>query len=201
MEDCLVWELSLINSFGVISKLMTKITEEQFKHACKTCNGTSDVLRYFGAHCNGSTRRQFALMAENFGIPLPKYRAQKKYELIEKKCPVCFKPFTTLLGNKREKTVCSHSCSNTHFRSGEQNGNYNPESYRNICFKHHEKKCCICDFDNIVEVHHMDCNKENNDPINLIPLCPNHHQMFHSRHRPLVKPLIEEYISGYSREA
>jgi predicted HNH restriction endonuclease len=44
------------------------------------------------------------------------------------------------------------------------------------------------------EVHHIDCNKENNKPNNLIPLCSNHHRMFHSRYRQLVSPLIEDYI-------
>lgn len=42
----------------------------------------------------------------------------------------------------------------------------------------------------------MDCNKTNNNPNNLIPLCPNHHQLFHSRYRQLVYPLIEDYIKN-----
>jgi predicted restriction endonuclease len=105
------------------------------------------------------------------------------------------------LVQKGEKIVCSHSCSNTYFRSGENNPNYKDgfdgdKAYRKICFKYHSKKCCICGFEHIVEVHHMDCNKNNNDPNNLVPLCPNHHRMFHSRYRQLVTPLIEEYINN-----
>ena len=85
--------------------------------------------------------------------------------------------------------------------AGENNPNYKDgfdgdKAYRKICFKYHPKKCCICGFDHIVEVHHMDCNKNNNNPDNLIPLCPNHHRMFHSRYRQLVSPLIEEYINN-----
>ena len=85
--------------------------------------------------------------------------------------------------------------------TGENNPNYKDgfdgdKAYRKICFKYHPKRCCICGFDHIVEVHHMDCNKNNNNSDNLIPLCPNHHRMFHSRYRQLVSPLIEEYINN-----
>lgn len=133
---------------------------------------------------------------------MPTYIPKRTYERIEKECPVCNKKFETLKGNRDEKTVCSHSCSNTYFRSGTKNPNYKDgfngdKEYRKICFLHHPKKCVVCGFSYIIEVHHNDCDKLNNDPKNLIPLCPNHHKMFHSRYRNLVSPLIEEYIKNY----
>ena len=172
-----------------------KITKKELETACKTCNGTGSLLRYFNLPDNGTSRKKIKLLFKKFEIDPPKYSAPSKYQKITKLCPVCNKQFITLLNYKREKVVCSYSCSNTFFRSGEQNGNYGSNHYRNICFRNHEKKCCICGFNYIVEVHHMDCNKENNDPTNLVPLCPNHHQMFHSKHRHLVESLIEKYIS------
>lgn len=41
------------------------------------------------------------------------------------------------------------------------------------------KGCAICGFDIIVDLHHKDKNKENNNKSNLIALCPNHHKMVH----------------------
>lgn len=176
-------------------------TKEELLNACIDSNGPAQVLKKLGLSENGACRAYLKKISKQYDIEIPKYTPIKKYEVIEKKCPVCGKLFKTSKGIKREKIVCSHSCSNTYFRSGENNPNYKDgldgdKAYRKICFKHHSKKCCICGFEHIVEVHHMDCNKQNNNPENLIPLCPNHHRMFHSRYRQLVLPLIEEYINN-----
>jgi hypothetical protein len=183
------------------------ISKEELLIACDDSNGPAEVLKKLGLSENGSSRNFLKKISFEYEIKIPKYIPKRKYELIEKKCPVCGKKFEALKGNKREKVVCSRSCSNTYFRSGENNPNYKDgfdgdKRYRKICFKHHPKKCCICGFDHIVEVHHRDCNKNNNNPENLIPLCPNHHRMFHSKYRQLVSPLIEDYInvSGCSRK-
>ena len=42
------------------------------------------------------------------------------------------------------------------------------------------KKCIICGFDKCVDLHHMDRNKNNKSPENLVGLCPNHHKMVHT---------------------
>lgn len=174
------------------------ISRQELLTACESSNGPAEVLRKLGFCENGSDRAYLKKICKEYHIEVPKYNPKRKYELIQKECPVCKTKFKTPKGSKDEKTVCSRSCSNTYFRSGENNPNFKGEekdqAYRYICFKHHPKKCCICGFDHIVDVHHMDCNKTNNDPKNLIPLCPNHHRMFHSRYRQLVSPLIEDYI-------
>lgn len=165
--------------------------------ACAKAQSISHVLRILKIPENGNNRNKLKKLCENYKIRLPRYKQKRKYELIEKICPVCEKTFTTLLNSPHEKTVCSYSCSNTYFRSGPNNPGYKDlettNSYRRICFEYHQKECCICKFDYIVEVHHRDGDKENNHPTNLIPLCSNHHRMYHSRHRPLVSPLIEDY--------
>jgi hypothetical protein len=130
-----------------------------------------------------------------------------KYPKIKKICPICENEFETRLGHPREKTVCSHSCANTYFRSGTSNPNYKEDDeltgvakYIRICFRYHEKKCVCCDEKNIVEVHHYDGNKENNAPENLIPLCPTHHQYWHSRFRQLIKAKVDEYIQIFKNK-
>ena len=43
------------------------------------------------------------------------------------------------------------------------------------------EKCIICDFDKIVEIHHIDHNHKNSSPENLVGLCPNCHKMIHHK--------------------
>ena len=65
--------------------------------------------------------------------------------------------------------------------------------YTTICFMHHKKECVVCGEDKVVAVHHYDENHDNNDPNNLVPLCPTHHQYVHSKHKHLVIDKIEKW--------
>jgi len=51
-----------------------------------------------------------------------------------------------------------------------------PELYEKLA-----KKCVICGFNKIIELHHVDHNNKNNSEDNLVGLCPNHHKMVHHR--------------------
>jgi len=111
-------------------------------------------------------------------------------------CPVCGESFFGV------SFTCSYSCSNRHFRHSRIGGakyksdNFLMEKsrYRELCFRHHDKKCVVCGEENIVEVHHL--NEDHNDhrPENMVPLCPTHHQYYHSKYRKEVGPLIDKYI-------
>lgn len=111
-----------------------------------------------------------------------------------KLCPVCNTP----IKNWRTSKTCGYSCSNTLFRSGPNNGAWKDSAYITTCFHHHEKKCVVCDEFRIVEVHHLDENHNNNDPSNLIPLCPTHHKYWHSRYKHLIEKRVLEYIQKWS---
>lgn len=109
----------------------------------------------------------------------------------EKTCPICKTPFTPKYEN--EQITCSYSCSNTYFA---RKRNPNPKRYTTICWHHHEKKCVVCGENKIVAVHHMDENKKNNDPKNLVPLCPTHHGYWHSRYRNLIRDKVEKFLTN-----
>lgn len=113
-----------------------------------------------------------------------------------KLCPVCQSP----IKNYKISHTCSYSCANSLFRSGPNNGNWEERSYRSTCFHYHKKECIICKENNIVEVHHLDENKNNNNPENLIPLCPTHHQYWHSQFKKLVELQIQNYIQNWKKE-
>ncbi|NJO63298.1 MAG: HNH endonuclease [Richelia sp. RM2_1_2] len=140
----------------------------------------------------------------NLNVDFTKLRRKRKYELIKKICPVCQKEFETQKGIKKEKTTCSYSCSNTYYRSGENNPNHKKgsgsrgsSSYRYICFKYHEHKCAVCEEDKILDVHHYDGDNKNNKPENLVPLCPTHHGYWHSKFRVLIKKIVDIYVNNF----
>jgi len=58
------------------------------------------------------------------------------------------------------------------------------------------KKCIICGFDKVVDLHHLDENRQNNQKSNMVGLCPNHHQMIHNfQFRKEMRELLKE--KGY----
>jgi len=75
---------------------------------------------------------------------------------------------------------------------------YNNRKYHNIDLKTYKKatkKCIICGFDKIVELHHLDGNKKNNSKENFIGLCPNHHKMLHNMEfRKEIFDILEEKL-------
>lgn len=111
----------------------------------------------------------------------------------EKECPVCKKKFVTRPGTdkKKEQATCSTACSNRFFNGISRNKNV--KHYRKIARRNFPLICCVCDESLIVEIHHYDENKENNSPNNLVPLCPTHHQYYHSRYKYLVIDRIESF--------
>lgn len=95
---------------------------------------------------------------------------------------------------EKAKGLCG-GCYNTVFML-DYNKAWNHKKRHNInleIYKEITKKCIICGFDKIVDLHHLDENKKNNSRDNLIGLCPNHHKMFHDiRYRKEMIKQLEE---------
>lgn len=221
-----------------------RITNKDFINVFNEATNKSDIIRYFNMPNNGSSMRfiNSKIKELNLDMNIIKENYFNKYH-IKKVCPVCGKEFFTETSKKASKQVCcSNACSNTYFRSGENNGMFKKyvelnggdieklknaryrqelekkkrKEYREkhgvtskihqkICFRHHPHKCCICGEENIVAVHHYDENHYNNNPNNLIPLCPTHHAYWHSKFKELIKDKVDEYVKkfrqGYNNES
>lgn len=96
----------------------------------------------------------------------------------------------------KEKYFCSRSCANSTGgkRKAELYHYDDVASYRTVALRYHELKCIVCGFDSVVDVHHIDENHANNDPKNLVCLCPNHHRMVHTNK---FKKDLDLYIKDY----
>lgn len=60
-------------------------------------------------------------------------------------------------------------------------------------YKKLNHSCVICGWDKFTSLHHLDENKKNNSPENLICLCPNHNKMISSlNYRRQIYDLLKE---------
>ena len=97
-----------------------------------------------------------------------------KYEQIE--CSYCGKQIKRLKSDIKTKSgfnYCSKECGNRH--KNELVKRTDSVAYRRNAFEYYEHKCAICGYDEcieILEVHHIDENRNNNSIENLIILCP-----------------------------
>ena len=57
--------------------------------------------------------------------------------------------------------------------------------------------CCqACGYSEVLDIHHIDENRENNEPHNHVVLCPNCHAKIH-RLGKTVDDLVENYVSWF----
>ena len=96
----------------------------------------------------------------------------------------------------KEKYFCSRNCANSTGGKAKAKKHHYDEvaTYTTIVWRHHEKKCVICGEDKIVAVHHLNENHNDNDPKNLVPLCPTHHQYMHSRYKEEIEYIVNDYV-------
>lgn len=156
----------------------------EFTKAVETSYSKVEVFEKMGWPNAGSSWRKFDKLREQFDVDTSHFNtghSRRKYPRREKICPSCGNSFTALIGSPKERTTCSKSCAARHFKTGDSNPNWTGGhySYREICFREWGTACLVCGEDKVVEVHHMDEDRSNNDPENLRPLCPTHHAYMH----------------------
>ena len=184
-------------------------TKQDIIEIIKNAESKSDACRKLGFCINGTGIRKLKKLSQELCIDLSHFNEKKwieslrKYKVITKECPVCGKKFEAHLGAPREKQTCSYGCANTLFRSGENNGIYKNGfsifhgEHRKVCWDYWDHICAIpgCGWTQIVEVHHIDYNHNNNDYKNLIPLCPNHHRLTEmNKYKDEINEVIRELI-------
>jgi very-short-patch-repair endonuclease len=96
-----------------------EITEQQAKKTLKKAKSKTEWAELLGFHyLNGRISKKLSTLIELYNLDISHFdthHKKRKYSLIKKKCPICGNSFETQKNHPREKTVCSHSCSNTYF--------------------------------------------------------------------------------------
>ena len=102
------------------------------------------------------------------------------------KCAYCgkeiYRTLSQLQANKSGYFYCSVKCGNTHKNYIRlENGEWENSKtcYRARALMHYPHKCMVCGWDEddrILEIHHLDSNRDNNTIENLSVLCPTCHR-------------------------
>ena len=174
---------------------------------CKHCKQNFDYSRTtekanHSRHCDKNPNKQKSY--ENISKYLKqkvddKLGVHKDFDVI---CDCCGKNFTV---NEREnkfptkgRYFCSRNCANSVGGKAKSTKYHYDEvaHYTTVAWRYHDRKCLVCGEENVVAVHHLDENHNNNVPENLVPLCPTHHQYMHSKHKVLIQEKVKDYIKN-----
>jgi hypothetical protein len=96
----------------------------------------------------------------------------------------------------KEEYFCSRSCSNSVGGKAKAE-KYGVIGYTVIAERYYKRQCAVCGVKDILDVHHIDENRENYHPSNLIFLCPNDHYRLHRNKDEKVKKVIEGHGTAW----
>lgn len=72
--------------------------------------------------------------------------------------------------------------------------------FRWVAFQYHGRKCIVCGEDGVLDVHHLNEIETDQNPANVVPLCPTHHRYLHSHWPDDVRPAINKYLDNWAGE-
>jgi len=130
-----------------------------------------------------------------------KNHSQKTKELEARKCVHCGNEFFVSIKNKKEYKIltCSRACSGAYpeyINSRVTNKVGVAASYPIVAKRAGLTSCCICGESEVLDIHHLDENHENNDLSNLVPLCPTHHAYLHRGKSDLIFDKLIDYLDS-----
>jgi hypothetical protein len=128
-----------------------------------------------------------------------KNHTQKTKELEARNCAYCGTEFFVSVHNKNEYKVltCSHACSGAYpeFISNRVVAKIGEaKSYPIVAKRAGLNCCCICGESEVLDIHHLDEDRYNNDISNLVPICPTHHAYIHRGKSDLIFSTLIEYL-------
>lgn len=166
------------------------------------------ILMHCNIHnCDFKTRARYFMYENHYhangGCPkcYEDFRHQKSIKII---CDYCHKEYYTTSSKLNKSKSGLHFCCKEHkllaqrLESGEQFKKMRPlhygtadseYTYRAKAFRNYSHCCAVCDWqddEDILQVHHIDENRDNNSLENLIILCPTCHAKLTSRKYELI---------------
>lgn len=171
---------------------------------CKHCNKIfNESVGWFANHVRWCKYNPKSQKYRNDNIDRAKKISDSKFGLYKKFEVLCFACEVSFIVKEREllfptkeKYFCSRKCANSIGGKAKAKKYHkdNDVHYRTLAWRHHEKRCVVCGEDKIVAVHHYNGNHFDNNPTNLVPLCPTHHQYLHSQYKSEIIHIVDDYI-------
>ena len=169
------------------------------------------VSAEYGYSSHGRYTKIIRQLLTDYDLDFSHFRdgSVKKKDSYIKHCPQCGNTFAVFPGRDGDKKVtCSRQCANKYFSWKQGTKNYigsinnsaSPLHYRNVLFSFLEsnnlhKECIVCGETEVLDVHHIDEDRNNNAVTNLVCLCPTHHYAYHRYNSSKVTAAILDYIS------
>lgn len=97
---------------------------------------------------------------------------------------------------QKTEYYCSRNCANS-IGGKAKSEKYGITGYGVIARKFYKAQCAVCGVTDILDVHHIDEDRSNFHPSNLIFLCPNDHFRFHRNKDKKVIEVIEGHGAAW----
>lgn len=147
-----------------MAKLLELIEQnlENFKKTLFKVNSYSELCCLYNIPNNGKGYKflKEILSKHNLSTSHWNWRLKtRKYERIEKICPVCKSQFETVVGNKNETDTCSYSCSNKFFKRHTDDSKEKISKSRKTCERKPKMEivCVVCGTKKIVKRKTQKC--------------------------------------------
>jgi len=184
-----------------MSKIFLKHCEdnlELIKERKDSVYSLKSLCSVIGYSDHGRNTGALATFCKERGIDLSHFTSNGKvrYTTITKICPQCGTSFTTNAGPK-EKHTCSRTCANNYFKQAKKT-EITPDQYAYRAKQVGMTSCAICGESTLVDIHHIDHDRNNNNLDNLVPLCPTHHMYLHRGKADLIMDRLIKYLDTRS---
>ena len=178
--------------------LITDVRRKQKRFCNSTCAASYNNIRrvktkLICTHCNKQYESSCKHSKYCNSICSSKSRLK---EVVSVECGNCNNSFNKKKNkiNKSYKHFCTNTCKQLYYKNNPNergifsghNGKSAVVSYRLKAFQHYEHKCYYCSYSkfvDVLQVHHLDKNRNNNALENLRIVCPTCHAEVHKHYR------------------
>lgn len=185
-----------------MSKVFIKHLENNIdliKEIKDSCWCLKQICEKLGYSNNGRNTAAVQVFCRNNNIDISHFtfNGRPRIEPTIKTCLYCGSKFEAIGSRRSTQTTCSHKCANTYYKPNkkEETTRY---SYALAARQAGMTSCAICEETNLVDIHHIDHDRNNNNLDNLVPLCPTHHMYLHRGKADLIMDKLIEYLDTRS---
>ncbi len=182
-----------------LDKLQEALDSGFLNTLLQECNSLGEIATKLGYSTHGRNTANITKFLAKNNLVFSN-QSQKTIEYEQRICVHCSNIFQVSVHNKnRQKVItCSHSCSSNYapfkIKRVEAKIGLEATSYPILAKRYGLNACCICKETEVLDIHHLDEDRNNNVISNLVPLCPTHHAYLHRGKSELIFDKLVEYL-------